>query len=111
MFRVISEKTGAPGGYRNPPGGIWALMGFSGKEGKGAREGVPPQAQSELGGGPTPLSFLPPSSSFPLPLQIGKGGVLLPVGVGLPPWARPRGVGAPSTLVGPMGLPFGNSPF
>ena len=63
-------------------------MGFSGKEGKGAREGARPQAQSELGGGPAPLFFLPPSSSFPLPLQIGKGGVLLPVGVGLPPWAR-----------------------
>ena len=62
--------------------GIWALMGFSGKEGKGARE--PPQAQSELGGGPAPLSFLPPSSSFPLLLQVGKGGILLPVGVGLP---------------------------
>ena len=66
-----------------PPRGIWALMGFSGKEGKGARDAPPPQAQSELGGGPAPLSFLPPSSSFPLPLQVGKGGVLLPVGVGL----------------------------
>ena len=63
-------------------------MGFSGKEGKGASEGAPPQAQSKLGGGAAPLSFLPPSSSFPIPLQVGKGGALLPVGVGLPPWAR-----------------------
>ena len=72
------EVIGTPGRY----------MGLSGREGKEAKEGAPtPQAQSELGGGPAPLSFLPPSSSFLLPLQIGKGGVLLPVGVGLPPWA------------------------
>ena len=64
-------------------------MGLSGKEGKGAREGArPPKPNPNWEGGPAPLSFLPPSSSFPLPLQIGKGGVLLPVGVGLPPRAR-----------------------
>ena len=89
---MVPDEIGHLPEYREvtgtPPGGIWALLGLSGKEGKGAREGAPPQAQSELGGGPAPLSFLPPSSSFPLPLQIGKGGVLLPVGVGLPPWAR-----------------------
>ena len=38
----VPEKFGAPGGYRNPPGGIWALLGLSGKEGKGAKEGAPP---------------------------------------------------------------------
>ena len=75
-------------------------MGFSGKKGKGAREGAPPQAQSELGAGPAPLSFLPPSSSYPLPFQVGKGGVLLPVGVGLPPWARLL------PLAGPLLPPF-----
>ena len=46
-------------------------------------------------GGRGPRSFLPPSSSVPLPLQIGKGGVLLPVGVGLPllPCWRRKGEG------------------
>ena len=56
-----------------PPGGIWALMGFSGKEGKGAREGAPPQAQFELGGGLAP-TFLPPSFLFlPSPSPNRKG--------------------------------------
>ena len=32
VFRVISEKTGEPEGYRNPPGAIWAIVGLSGKE-------------------------------------------------------------------------------
>ena len=27
VFRVISEKTGVPEGYRNPPGESWAFMG------------------------------------------------------------------------------------
>ena len=98
---LVRDNTGAPGGYRNPPGGIWALMGFSGKEGKGAREGAPPpQAQSKLGGGPAPLSFLPPSSPFLPHLLVGQGkeGVLLPVGVGLL-LARPSWPAAPPPLL------------
>ena len=59
-------------------------MGHSGKEEEAAKVGVPPQAQSELGGGPAPLSFLPLSSFLPLLLLLGRGGTLLPVGVGLP---------------------------
>ena len=31
-FRVRSAFTGVPGGYRKPPGGIWALLGHSGRE-------------------------------------------------------------------------------
>ena len=31
MFRVISEKTGVPEGYRNPPGVVMGLMGLSGE--------------------------------------------------------------------------------
>ena len=76
------EVTGTP---REVYGPYWALVERRGKE---QGRGTPPQAQSKLGGGPAPLSFLPPSSSFPLPLQVGKGGVLLPVGIGLPPWVR-----------------------
>ena len=34
----VPKKFGAPGGYRNPPGAIWAFMGLSGKE-KGAAQG------------------------------------------------------------------------
>ena len=38
VFRVNRDFTGLPGGYRNPPGAIWAIMGLSGKE-KGAAQG------------------------------------------------------------------------
>ena len=31
VFRVVSEKTGVPEGYRNPPGEIVGLMGLSGE--------------------------------------------------------------------------------
>ena len=73
-------------------------MGFSGKEGKGAREGAPP-SPIRIGKGAAPLSFLPPSSSFPLPLQVGKGEILLPVGVGLLLWARHPPWPAPPPLL------------
>ena len=46
------------GGYRNPPGSLWALLGLSGREEEAAKVGARPQAQSELGGVPAPLSFL-----------------------------------------------------
>ena len=36
VFRVISEKTGEPEGYRNPPGEVMGHMGLSGE-----REGQP----------------------------------------------------------------------
>ena len=58
-FRVRLGQYRSFGGYRNPPGGIWALLGFSGKEGEEAKEGAPPQAQSELGGGSAPPFLLP----------------------------------------------------
>ena len=80
----VPEKFGAPGGYRNPPGGIWALLGPCRRKREGAREGgAPPQAQSELGRGagpPFPFSFplflllllvlLPNTSTLSFPLQI-----------------------------------------
>ena len=55
---------------------------------RGGTGGAPPKPNPNWEGDRPPLSFLPPSSSFPLLLLIGKRGVLLPVGVGLPPWAR-----------------------
>ena len=43
MFRVISEKTGVPEGYQNPPGEVMGLMGLSGE-----REGQPGGAARPL---------------------------------------------------------------
>ena len=41
VFRAISEKTGVPEGYRNPPGEVMGLMGHSGERGA-ARVGARP---------------------------------------------------------------------
>ena len=43
VFRVISEKTGVPEGYRNPPGELMGHMGLGGK-----REGWPGRAARPL---------------------------------------------------------------
>ena len=37
-------------------------------------------------GGGAPLPSLSPLSPSRILFQLGKGGILLPVGVGLPPW-------------------------
>ena len=65
MFREFIE---VPGGYRNPPGAIWALVGFSGKE-KGAAQGgrTPPPSLVLLGLGKVagqPLSLSPLGESY-----------------------------------------------
>ena len=69
VFRVISEKTGVPEGYRNPPGEVMGHMGLSGE-----REGLPevgrvpppPGPNWTRRGGRRPPSFLPLlSPSFP----------------------------------------------
>ena len=39
VFRVISEKTGVPEGYRNPPGEVMGFMGPSGERERGGRPG------------------------------------------------------------------------
>ena len=65
-------------------------MGPSGEEERRQEVGRTPSPLVRIGQGEgvPPLSFLSPSS-FPLLLfQLGKKGVLLPVGVGLP-LARP----------------------
>ena len=41
VFRVVSEKTGVPGGYRNPPGVNWASWALVGEE-----EGRPGQLRA-----------------------------------------------------------------
>ena len=80
LFRVISEKTGVPEGYRNPPGEVMGHMGLSGE-----REGqpgwaallLPPGPNWTRRGGGAPLSLSLPTS-FPLLV-----GVLLLLGGGL----------------------------
>ena len=77
MYR---EVTGTPQEVYGP---YWAIVGERRREQRRA-----PQAQSELGGGLPPLSFLlPPLPS--LPIQLGKGGNLLLLGVGLPALGMP----------------------
>ena len=48
VFRVISEKTGVPEGYRNPPGEVMGLMGPSGERGAARVGRAPPPLWSEL---------------------------------------------------------------
>ena len=64
VFRVKSGFYRSTGGLPEPPGAIWALVGFSGKE-EGAAQGgrAPPPSPSPIRtrkGGPAP------SLSFPL---------------------------------------------
>ena len=77
----ITEYRGVTGTPRR----LMGLMGPSGGRGEAAK-GQPraPPSQVRIGqGGGRPLSF--PLSLLPSPLQLqhGRGGVLLPVGVGL----------------------------
>ena len=44
-FERVQAYTGVPGGYRNPPGSQWALMGHSGKEEEAAKVGAPPDPE------------------------------------------------------------------
>ena len=60
VFRVISEKTGVPEGYRNPPGEVMGHMGLSrereGRLGQAARPSPSGPNWTREGGG-APLSF------------------------------------------------------
>ena len=66
VFRVISEKTGEPEGYRNPPGEVMGHMGLSGeREGQpGWAARLPPLVRIGLGEGGVAPPFPSPS---PLP--------------------------------------------
>ena len=65
----------------------WALMGHTGKDIKAPKGGrTPPHGLVRIGLGRGGAPFLLSPSPFPSPIPTRKGGVLLPVGVGLPPW-------------------------
>src|SRR3954465_7458388 len=87
-FRVIRVFFGVPESYGNSRGSIWALLGHTGIEERGQKEGGlrPPLVQIGQGAQPPFPSSSPPLSPSPTPTR--KEGVLLPVGVGLP-LARP----------------------
>ena len=102
LFRVISEKTGVPEGVPEPPGEVLGLSGPEGRERAAAQEVAPPPRPSPnwTRGRGCASFFLP--FSLPLPCLLlllhgrtpswtRKGGILLPVGVGLPPWCAPLG--------------------
>ena len=116
LFRVKSGFHRSTGGYRNPPGKLTGLMGHSGEEEAGHGRWHAPRKGVRIGqgkGAAAPLSFLLSTSSFPpSPTPTRKGGVLLPVGVGLPPWrALPGRPPLPpcSFIYGGRGAPLGTT--
>ena len=90
-FRVIRVFFGVPESYGNL---YWALMGHTGKERKAPKGGrTPPHGLVRIGLGRGGAPFLLSPSPFPSPIPTRKGGVLLPVGVGLPLLARLSSLG------------------
>ena len=88
VFRVKSASYWSTGRLPEPLGNLMGLNGPSGgrgNEAKGQPRAPPSQVRIGQGGGrrPPPLSFPPSPSSPQVLVQLGKGGVLLPVGVGL----------------------------
>ena len=92
VFREVSDIYRSTGGYRRPPGSILGLMGLSGRRGGAATRppSLSPNWTRGRGGAPSFLLFSFPFPSLLLlllgraPSSTRKGGILLPVGVGLP---------------------------
>ena len=73
-------------GLLEPPGGYWASWAQVVEEERrprGSRAPLPPKFELDKEEGGAPLSFPPLSPSLSSPTPTWKGGVLLPVGVGL----------------------------
>ena len=106
VFRVISEKTGEPEGYRPPPPGeVMGHMGLSGEREGGSKGG--PRASSPLvriglgeGGRRPPFllppHFCPPPSRSPTPTR-RRTPPGAPIGAGRPPPLAPLYTGAGGT--------------
>ena len=77
------EVTGTPRGLNGP---TWALVE---ERGGGQEVGAHPLSPIRIGRGSGPPFLLLLFPFFPLLLGLGKGGNLLLVGVGIPPWGAP----------------------
>ena len=95
-FRHLPEYRGVIGTPRGVNGPHGPKVEHR-RGGQGRPRAPPPLVRIGQGGGGAPLSFLSSLRSSPLLLQLGKEGVLLPVGVGLL-LARPSWPAAPSPL-------------
>ena len=103
VFRVISEKTGEPEGYRNPPGEVMGHMGLSGERERGSQRWaarlLPPGPNwTRRGGAPFPLPphFFPPPSRSPTPTR-RRTPPWRAIGAGRPPPLDPLYTGAGGT--------------
>ena len=112
VFRMFSEKTGVPEGYRNPPGRDNGPHGPWWKERGAAKVGRAPPlplVRIGLGVGAAPPLFPSPLSPFlPPPSRSRKGGVLLLLGGGLLLLGVPTRAGRPppcSFIYGGKGAP------
>src|SRR3954469_20025824 len=86
VFQVKSGFYRSTGRLPEPPGNLMGLSGPRWKRGEEARAGRAPLplvriGQGERGGAPLP-SFSSTHSPSEVLIQLGKGGDLLPVGVG-----------------------------
>ena len=79
-FRVIRVFFGVPESYGNSPGSIWALLGHTGIEERGRKEGgAQPPSGPNWTRGAAPFSFFL-SPSFPFSYSNKGGGILLGLG-------------------------------
>ena len=88
-FRGVSDIYRSIGGLPEPPGEYNGPIGPLWRRGGAARAGhaLPPPLVLIGQGGERRPPFLPLSLLLPpSPTPTRKGGVLLPVGIGLPPW-------------------------
>ena len=103
----VRAYTGVPGGYRNPPGSIWALMGFSGERERGSQGR--PRAPSPSGPNWTRKGGRGPP--FPLPLPHFPSPSLFLVGLGKGSPTPTRRWTPPLSLVRPKAASLPLAPF
>ena len=95
-FRVRLGLYWSSGRLSDPPVGIWALLGLSGKEGEGAKEGPRPPSPIRIGRGAGPPFLLPSPLFLPSPTPNTKEGPIR-LGVDLPPLGHASPLGRPSS--------------